>query len=49
MAERARIAGGSFRVESVAGRGTTITVALPVAGEAAADAGGATSKAAVPV
>jgi signal transduction histidine kinase len=47
MAERARIAGGSFQVESVAGRGTTLTVNLPVAAEAGT--GGATSKTAVPV
>jgi signal transduction histidine kinase len=47
MAERARIAGGSFQVESVPGRGTTITVDLPVAAEAGT--GGAPPKAAVPV
>jgi len=47
MAERARIAGGSFQVESVPGRGTTITVDLPVAAEAGT--GGATSKTAVSV
>jgi signal transduction histidine kinase len=47
MAERVRIAGGTFQVESVAGRGTTITVDLPVAAEAGT--GGATSKTAVPV
>ena len=47
MAERVRIAGGTFRVESVTGRGTTITVDLPVAADAGK--GGATSKAAVPV
>ncbi len=49
MAERARIAGGSFGVKSVAGRGTTITVLLPVTGEAAADADGSATKTAVPV
>jgi len=47
MAERARIAGGSFQVESVPGRGTTITVDLPVAAEAGT--GGVTSQTAVPV
>ena len=47
MAERVRIAGGTFRVESVTGRGTTITVDLPVAADAGK--GGATSKTAVPV
>jgi len=47
MAERVRIAGGSFRVDSVPGRGTTITVDLPVASDAGK--GGATSKTAVPV
>jgi signal transduction histidine kinase len=47
MAERVRIAGGSFQVKSVPGRGTTITVDLPVAAEAGT--GDATSKTAVPV
>lgn len=47
MAERARIAGGTFQVESAPGRGTTITVDLPVS----TDAGVAATppKAAVPV
>jgi signal transduction histidine kinase len=47
MAERARIAGGTFQVESVPGRGTTITVDLPVAAESGT--GGATPKTLVPV
>jgi signal transduction histidine kinase len=47
MAERVRIAGGTFQVESVSGRGTTITVDLPVAADAGK--GGATSKTAGPV
>jgi signal transduction histidine kinase len=47
MAERVRIAGGTFQVESVPSRGTTITVDLPVAADAGK--GGATSKKAVPV
>jgi signal transduction histidine kinase len=47
MAERARIAGGTFQVESVPGRGTTITVDLPVASEAGT--GDTASRAAVPV
>jgi signal transduction histidine kinase len=47
MAERVRIAGGTFQVESVPSRGTTITVDLPVAADAGK--GGATSKTAVPV
>jgi two-component system NarL family sensor kinase len=47
MAERARIAGGSFEVESASGRGTTITVRLPVVSEAGAE--GAAPRAAVPV
>jgi len=34
MAERARIAGGTFQVESAPGRGTTITVDLPVSTDA---------------
>jgi len=37
MAERARIAGGTFQVESVNGRGTTITVQLPVTADAGVD------------
>jgi signal transduction histidine kinase len=47
MAERARIAGGSFQVESVPGRGTTITVDLPVTAEAGVP--GPAPKSAVPV
>jgi two-component system NarL family sensor kinase len=47
MAERVRIAGGTFQVESVPSRGTTITVDLPVAADAGK--GGATSKTAGPV
>ena len=47
MAERVRIAGGTFQVESVPSRGTTITVDLPVATDAGK--GGATSTTAVPV
>jgi two-component system NarL family sensor kinase len=34
MAERARIAGGTFKVESAPGRGTTIAVDLPVSTDA---------------
>ncbi|MGP8162057.1 MAG: histidine kinase [Candidatus Dormibacteria bacterium] len=47
MAERARIAGGSFQVESVPGRGTTITVNLPVTAEAGVP--GPPPRSAVPV
>jgi two-component system NarL family sensor kinase len=47
MAERARIAGGSFQVESVPGRGTTITVDLPVTADAGVD--DASPRTAVPV
>jgi signal transduction histidine kinase len=47
MAERARIAGGSFQVESVPGRGTTITVDLPVTAEAGVP--GPAPQSAVPV
>jgi signal transduction histidine kinase len=47
MAERARIAGGTFDVESSTGRGTTITVKLPVTAEAGTE--GAEPKTAVPV
>jgi signal transduction histidine kinase len=49
MAERARLAGGSFDVKSAAGRGTTITVTLPVTGEPAVSGSGSPLKSAVPV
>ena len=48
MAERARLAGGSFQVESIPGRGTTIIVLLPVTAEAVAKSG-TPPRAAVPV
>ncbi|MGD1033003.1 MAG: histidine kinase [Candidatus Dormibacteria bacterium] len=47
MSERARIAGGTFQVESAPGRGTTITVDLPVSTDAGVAA--APPRAAVPV
>jgi signal transduction histidine kinase len=47
MAERARVAGGSFQVESIAGRGTTVTVHLPVTTEARVE--GAALTPAIPV
>jgi signal transduction histidine kinase len=49
MAERVRLAGGTFEVESTPGRGTTISVHLPVVEEARPQPRGTPGAPAVPV